>query len=106
MFWTYRALLLLRLNFHPVDLVPVIEAALDTVRPAAEAKDIQLEWVDGASLRSEHLQQVVWNLLSNAVKFTKGGRVLVRLELITPVFRCERYRTVCQSDFSPMSLIA
>jgi len=33
----------LRLNFHPVDLVPVIEAALDTVRPAAEAKDIQLE---------------------------------------------------------------
>jgi len=39
MFWTYRALLRYS-AFHPVDLVPVIEA-LDTVRPAAEAKDIQ-----------------------------------------------------------------
>jgi PAS domain S-box-containing protein len=78
----------LRLNFHPVELVPVIEAALDTVRPAAEAKDIQIESRLDPSAGlvlgdPNRLQQVVWNLLSNAVKFTpKSGRVLVRLELI------------------------
>jgi signal transduction histidine kinase len=76
----------LQLDVRPVDLVPVIEAATDTVRPAAEAKGIRLE----AALRPEphvisgdpvRLQQVVWNLLSNAVKFTPaGGRVTVRLE--------------------------
>ena len=78
----------LHLNVRPVELVPVIEAALETVLPAANAKDIgievRLDPSSGTVLGdANRLQQVVWNLLSNAVKFTpKGGRVEVRLELI------------------------
>ncbi len=76
----------LRIEPGPVDLVPVLEAALDTVRSAAEAKGVTLvadfgplpEQVLGDSTR---LQQVVWNLLTNAVKFTpEGGRVELRME--------------------------
>lgn len=78
----------LRLNVRAVDLLPMIEAAIDTVRPAALAKNIQLQPVlDPAAGPvfgdSDRLQQVVWNLLSNAVKFTpKGGRVQIRLERV------------------------
>lgn len=63
-----------------------IEAAIDTVRPAAAAKQIRLEVHVLANAGSvsgdpERLQQVMWNLLSNAVKFTPGnGRVQVILE--------------------------
>lgn len=65
----------IHLDVSPVNLVSVIEAAIDVVRPAAEAKAIQIEsvlnpkvgLVSGDPIR---LQQVVWNLLSNAVKFT------------------------------------
>ncbi|MBD1865282.1 MULTISPECIES: ATP-binding protein, partial [Trichocoleus] len=78
----------LRLNVRPVILVSVIEAAIDSIRPAAEAKDIRLQSVldpnaGPLSGDSDRLQQVFWNLLSNAVKFTpKGGRVQIRLERI------------------------
>src|SRR5262249_49922960 len=78
----------LRLEVRPVDLISVIEAALDTVRPAAEAKEIEinttLDSVTGLSRGDPNrLQQVVWNLLSNAVKFTpRGGRVAVGLDQI------------------------
>lgn len=78
----------LRLQVGSIELVPVIQAALETVRPAAEAKQIQIESILDLSVGSilgdaNRLQQVVWNLLSNAVKFTpKGGRVEVRLESI------------------------
>ncbi|HEY4588649.1 MAG TPA: response regulator [Thermoanaerobaculia bacterium] len=75
----------LRLDFKPVDLRRIIDAALDSVRPAADAKGIQLE-VSIAPLASpvlgdaDRLQQVIWNLLSNSIKFTsRGGRVDVRL---------------------------
>ncbi|HLN96867.1 MAG TPA: PAS domain S-box protein [Pyrinomonadaceae bacterium] len=71
----------LQLNRGPVDLVSVVDAALDAVRPAMEAKDIRIETIIDASLRlisgdPDRLQQVVWNVLSNAAKFTPtGGRV-------------------------------
>jgi signal transduction histidine kinase/ActR/RegA family two-component response regulator len=76
----------MRLNVAPLKLGSVIEAAVETVRPAAEAKGIRLSaLLDPAagtiSGDAERLQQVVWNLLSNAVKFAPdGGRVEVRLE--------------------------
>lgn len=78
----------LRLNVRPVALVSVIEAAIDSIRPAAEAKNIRLQSVlDPAagpvSGDPDRLQQVFWNLLSNAVKFTpREGRVQIRLERI------------------------
>jgi PAS domain S-box-containing protein len=68
-----------------VDLITVIEAATDTVRPAADARGVELRLMlePNAGLMSgdnARLQQIVWNLLSNAVKFTpKEGRVTVRL---------------------------
>ena len=78
----------LRLNICPVEIVPIIEAAIETVLPAAEAKNIQIDLGLDASVGAilgdaNRLQQVFWNLLSNAVKFTpKGGRVEVRLDRI------------------------
>jgi signal transduction histidine kinase/ActR/RegA family two-component response regulator len=83
----------LRLDVEPVNLAAVIKEALQTIYPAAAAKDISIQ----ADLESEagliigdsvRLQQVIWNLLSNAVKFTSaGGRVEVRLERIDPHVR-------------------
>src|SRR5262249_245960 len=69
-------------------LAPVIERAIDVVRPAADAKGVRLhaalDTETGAVLGdAERLQQVVWNLLSNAVKFTpKGGRVQISLQRV------------------------
>jgi signal transduction histidine kinase/ActR/RegA family two-component response regulator len=76
----------MRLDVAPLNLDSVIEVAVETVRPAAEAKGIRLSaLLDPAAETvlgdAERLQQVVWNLLSNAVKFApNGGRVEVRLE--------------------------
>lgn len=78
----------LALEASSVDLATIVQAALETVRLAAEAKQIDVEialpeavlWVTGDAGR---LQQAAWNLLSNAVKFTpQQGRVEVRLERI------------------------
>lgn len=76
------------LNAAPVNLATTIEAAKETVRLAAEAKNIQIQTafkpVSGTvSGDMNRLQQVIWNLLSNAVKFTpSGGRVEVQLEQV------------------------
>lgn len=76
------------LTIAPVNLATTIEAALETVRLAAEAKHIELHTsfhpIAGRILGdSNRLQQIVWNLLSNAVKFTpSGGRVEVSLEQV------------------------
>lgn len=75
----------LRLQTDEVNLAHVIDAAFDSLRPAADAKEIRIETrIDPQAARvlgdPHRLQQVVWNLLSNAVKFTpRGGRVEARL---------------------------
>jgi PAS domain S-box-containing protein len=76
----------LRLETGPVDLVAVIESAIEAVQNLADAKGISLKAVLDPSAGSivgdpGRLQQVVWNLLSNAIKFTPSrGRVDLRLE--------------------------
>ncbi|MBX3192042.1 MAG: response regulator [Labilithrix sp.] len=75
----------LRLTTAPVDVRAVVEASVDTVRSAAQAKGVLLEtrFVSdpGAIVADEdRLQQVLWNLLSNAVKFTpRGGSVCIEV---------------------------
>ena len=78
----------LSLDVRPVEISPVIEAAISVVRPAADAKSITLTYqqdfgIGTISGDAARLQQIVWNLLSNAVKFTpEGGRIEVYLEAI------------------------
>ena len=78
----------LRLDAQPVDLTNVINAAVETLRPAADAKQIRvyvvLDYGAGLVLGDPvRLQQIAWNLLSNAIKFTpKGGSIKVYLERV------------------------
>jgi PAS domain S-box-containing protein len=78
----------LRIDVRPIDPNSFIEAAIEAVRPAAEAKGVRLQKVIDTGLVTVsgdpvRLQQVVWNLLSNAIKFTpRGERVQVRLERV------------------------
>ena len=78
----------IRLDVQPVQVASFINAAIETVMPAADAKGIRIHKVlDGyagpVSGDPNRLQQVVWNLLSNAIKFTpRGGRIQVLLERV------------------------
>ena len=72
----------LRLNLRPIDLTPVLDSAVDSVRATADAKgvslDVQVEPAGAVLGDPDRLQQVMWNLLSNAVKFTpRGGTVTI-----------------------------
>jgi CheY-like chemotaxis protein/two-component sensor histidine kinase len=78
----------IQLNVKNVNLRSVIEAAIESLLPTVQAKDIRLQTVFDVlpgSITGDpgRLQQIVWNLLSNAIKFTpKGGRVRVSLEKV------------------------
>ena len=83
----------LELNTGPTIVPPLVQAAVDSLRPAAEAKritvDVMLDRMpDPIAADPDRLQQVAWNLVSNAIKFTPaGGRVTVRLAATPEVFR-------------------
>ncbi|HKG78022.1 MAG TPA: ATP-binding protein [Pyrinomonadaceae bacterium] len=76
----------LNLDVRPLDVSSVTRAAINVVRPAADAKNIALDYwgqpgLGAISADSARLQQIVWNLLSNAVKFTPhGGKISVQVE--------------------------
>ncbi|HZN00673.1 MAG TPA: ATP-binding protein [Pyrinomonadaceae bacterium] len=78
----------LRMDVRPSDPNSFIDAAVEAVRPAAEAKGVRVQKVIDTGLISipgdpVRLQQVIWNLLSNAIKFTpRGGRVQIRSERV------------------------
>ena len=78
----------LRLEYKAVDLSAVILAAVEAVRPAADAKQIRIQTTLSSGARrmngdAQRLQQVVWNLLSNSIKFTpQRGNIWVELERV------------------------
>jgi signal transduction histidine kinase len=88
----------LRLDVKQVALSDIVELALGSVRPAADAKQIRIQMLldresDHVNGDPARLQQIVWNLLINAVKFTpKGGRIQVVLE------RVNSYASLTVSD--------
>ncbi len=76
----------LGLDIRPVELMSIVEAAVDAVRPSIQSKKLRMQlvlepWVGPFSGDAERLKQIVCNLLSNAIKFTpQGGLIEVRLE--------------------------
>ena len=78
----------LRLDLHPLNLAPIVEAALDALRPTADVKGIRLQTrfePEECLVRGDlnRLRQVIWNLLSNAIKFTqRGGSVNIDLRCV------------------------
>ena len=76
----------LNLDVRPLDLGSVTRAAINVVQPAADAKEITLDYLaqpglGAISADSARVQQIIWNLLSNAVKFTThGGKISIRVE--------------------------
>src|SRR5215213_4396210 len=76
----------LNLDVRPLEISSVTRAAINVVRPAADAKNISLDYsaepgIGAISADSARVHQIVWNLLSNAVKFTPhGGKITIGIE--------------------------
>jgi PAS domain S-box-containing protein len=83
----------LRLELNPLNLAPIVEAAIDALRPTADAKGIQLRTEIAPTVclvrgDANRLRQVIWNLLSNAIKFTqRGGSVTIDLNCTDAIVR-------------------
>ena len=83
----------LRLDLNPLDLGPIVDSAVDALRPTADAKGIglRMEFAPVSCLvrgDANRLRQVIWNLLSNAIKFTpKRGHVTITLDCIESLAR-------------------
>ena len=83
----------LRLDLHPLNLAPIVDAALDALRPTADVKGIKLQTrfvPEECLIRGDpnRLRQVIWNLLSNAIKFTqRGGSVSIDLNCVESTAR-------------------
>ncbi|RBP41511.1 PAS domain S-box-containing protein [Roseimicrobium gellanilyticum] len=98
-----------RLDVQRVQVASVIESALETVKPAADAKNIRLQSILDPLARPisgdpARLQQVFWNLLSNAIKFTpRDGRVQILLERVNSHLEVVVTDTGCgiEADFLP-----
>ena len=99
----------IRLIARPIQLTVPIEAAMETVLLAAQAKTIQLitnfePTIGMVSADSDRTQQVIWNLLSNAIKFTPpGGSIEVRLAVISAIAQIQIIDTGCgiSAEFLP-----
>jgi len=85
----------MRLDVEAIELAPLVEAAVETLRPAAEGKSIhvsQMLAADTGPIKGDpaRLQQTVWNLLSNAIKFTpKGGSVEIRVRRVDEIVQIQ-----------------
>lgn len=96
----------IHLTTVPLNLVPIVEAAIEAVTPAAQAKGIEIRHKCDRPLLSvlgdrDRLQQILWNLLSNAVKFTpNGGCVEVRLSVMmeSPMTQSMPYAQITVTD--------
>jgi PAS domain S-box-containing protein len=99
----------LQLEVHPLNIAPIVAAATEALRPAADAKGIQIvtELDSGACLVSgdaNRLRQVIWNLLMNAIKFTqRGGRVSLQLNCFNGTDR-EKGKKRASSTASPLPI--
>ncbi|MDT7690074.1 MAG: hypothetical protein QOE46_2833 [Acidobacteriota bacterium] len=99
----------LRLELRPVEVRPLVHDAVETVRPAAEAKGVYVSTllasdVSEVSADPDRLRQVMWNLLSNSVKFTPGGgrvEVELRREGAQAVVRVSDTGQGISEDFIP-----
>ncbi len=96
----------LRLNVGNVELTPIINSVVNSLRLAAEAKKIHLEMKIEHNMQSitgdtGRLQQIIWNLLSNAIKFTpNGGRVDITLSTIPESNESETNQSFAQITVS------
>jgi CheY-like chemotaxis protein len=91
-----------------LNLAPIVEAAVDALRPTADAKGVQLQTAFAASCLvrgdANRLRQVIWNLLSNAIKFNqRGGNVQINLDCVDGLVRLKVSDTGegISSDFLP-----